>query len=609
MGLMNFRMVFLCNLLLLLLLNSLVFTAAAVVECRERRCGRTSPAVKFPFRIRGLQPAACGYPLPSFDLSCSSSGETLLQLPDSVTLSVKEIDYASQYIHVSFWAGCLPRMLPTLSLPSSPFQLPADELRIPSTVLRCTPAPRTSTWASLISCPNDPAGYQFFVTISDLSVGAPVLQSCTKMYDIAAALPFVGFDGTFRLKWSDPECGVCGAEGKYCRLTYPEMKNGRNTTECYDFPTKGSMKKKVITGVVFGLVFLIGAVILVLYRYKLYRIEKKYQAKVKKFLDDYKAFKPTRYLFADLVRITNRFEYELGKGAHGTVYKGKLSEKVNVAVKVLNDSKANGEEFINEVGTLVKIHHANIVRLIGFCADGFKRAVVYDYFPNDTLQKFISSPDSKNRFLGWKSLEHISIGVAKGIEYLHHGCDERILHFDIKPHNVLLDDNLNPKITDFGLAKLSSREQSLVSMTTARGTIGYMAPEVFSRNFGNVSYKSDVYSFGMLLLEMVSGRKCVDTESHAEDQIYFPEWIYNMLEQGEDLRFDIEEENDVKIAKKLAIVGLWCSQWNPVDRPSMRSALEMLEGEGDDLSTPPNPFITKSHSRTVVGGTTEGRPW
>ncbi|CAH9094563.1 unnamed protein product [Cuscuta epithymum] len=243
MGLMNFRMVFLCNLLLLLLLNSLVFTAAAV-ECRERRCGRTSPAVKFPFRIRGLQPAACGYPLPSFDLSCSSSGETLLQLPDSVTLSVKEIDYASQYIHVSFSAGCLPRMLPTLSLPSSPFQFPADDWRIPSTVLRCTPAPRSSTWASPISCPNDPAGYQFFVTSSYLSVGDPFVQSCTKMYDIAATV----LHGSFRLKWSDPECGVCGAEGKYCRLTYPEMKNGRNTTECYDFPTKGSMKKKVITG-------------------------------------------------------------------------------------------------------------------------------------------------------------------------------------------------------------------------------------------------------------------------------------------------------------------------------------------------------------------------
>ncbi|CAH9141889.1 unnamed protein product [Cuscuta epithymum] len=577
---------------------------------------RNSPAVKFPFRIRGRQPAACGYPHRAFDLSCrSGSGETppllLLRLPNSVTLSVKEIDYASQTILVSYSGGCLPRMLQNFSLSSSPFQLPGHKWRNPYTVLRCTPRSEEllletrndMPWKSQIYCPNDPAGYQIFATPSYLSVGDPFVQSCTKMYDIAAALPGdLELHGSFRLKWSDPECGVCGAEGKYCRLTNTNKNKGSNTTECYEFPTKGSMKKKVITGVVFGLVFLLGLVFLVLYRYRLYRIEKKYQAKVKKFLDDYKAFKPTRYLFADLERITNQFEYELGKGAHGTVYKGMLSENVKVAVKVLNDSKANGEEFINEVGTLVKIHHANIVRLIGFCADGFKRAVVYDYLPNDSLQKFISSPDSKKSFLGWKSLENIAIGIAKGIEYLHHGCDERILHFDIKPHNVLLDDNLNPKITDFGLAKLYSREQSLISMTTARGTIGYMAPEVFSRNFGNVSYKSDVYSFGMLLLEMVSGRKCIDTESHAEDQVHFPEWIYNVLEQGEDLRFDIEEETDAKIAKKLAIVGLWCSQWNPVDRPSMTSALQMLEGEGDNLSTPVNPFIAKPPSRMVASG-------
>ncbi|RAL50608.1 hypothetical protein DM860_014550 [Cuscuta australis] len=294
--------------------------------------------------------------------------------------------------------------------------------------------------------------------------------------------------------------------------------------------------------------------------------------------------------------MTNQFRFELGKGGYGTVFKGKLSDDVIVAVKVLNDSKAKGEEFINEVGTLAKIHHANIVRLIGFCAEGFKRAIVYEYLPNDSLQRFISSADSKEQFLGWKSLERIAIGIAKGIEYLHQGCDERILHFDIKPQNVLLDHNLNPKITDFGLAKLCSTDQSLVSMTTERGTIGYMAPEVFSRNFGKVSYKSDVYSFGMLLLEMVSGRKIVDTESNIEDQVNFPEWIYNVLDQGEDLRFDIEEEIDVKIGKKLAIVGLLCIQWNPVHRPSMGIALQMLEREGDDLSAPLNPFIAKAPS-------------
>ena len=120
-------------------------------------------------------------------------------------------------------------------------------------------------------------------------------------------------------------------------------------------------------------------------------------------------------------------------------------------------------------------------------------------------------------------LHGIAIGIAKGIEYLHQGCEQRILHFDIKPHNIYLDQNFNPKISDFGLAKLCSKDQSVVSMTIARGTMGYIAPEVLSRNFWNVSYKSDVYSFGMLLLEMVSGRKNVDTTAENPSEVYFPE--------------------------------------------------------------------------------------
>ncbi|BBG97009.1 nuclear factor Y, subunit C11 [Prunus dulcis] len=132
------------------------------------------------------------------------------------------------------------------------------------------------------------------------------------------------------------------------------------------------------------------------------------------------------------------------------------------------------------------IHHVNVIRLVGFCADGFRRALVYEFLPNGSLQDFISSPDNKNSFLGWDKMQDIALAIAKGIEYLHQGCDQRILHFDIKPHNVLLDHNFTPKISDFGLAKLCSKDQSIVSMTTARGTMGYIAPEVFSRNFGNV---------------------------------------------------------------------------------------------------------------------------
>ncbi|KAB1205153.1 hypothetical protein CJ030_MR7G016797 [Morella rubra] len=203
------------------------------------------------------------------------------------------------------------------------------------------------------------------------------------------------------------------------------------------------------------------------------KVEKETEAKVEKFLEDYRSFKPARYLYADIKRITNQFSDKLGERSYGTVFKGKLSSEIFVAVKILNTtSKGDGEEFINEVGTMGRIHHVNVVRLVGFCADGFRRALIYEFLPNGSLDKFISSADFKNRFLGWTRLD------------------------------------FNPKIADFGLAKLCSKDQSIVSMTTARGTMGYInTPEVFSRNFGNVSYKADIYSFGMLLLELVGGKK------------------------------------------------------------------------------------------------------
>ncbi|XP_061998391.1 rust resistance kinase Lr10-like isoform X1 [Rosa rugosa] len=355
---------------------------------------------------------------------------------------------------------------------------------------------------------------------------------------------------------------------------------------------RGSQKKLVATGASLGsfvLVLLVAAV------YRVYssdRKEKENQLKLEVFLEDYRALKPSRYSYADIKRITNQFKEKLGQGAYGTVFKGKLSAECFVAVKVLNNTKGNGEEFVNEVGTMGHIHHVNVVRLFGFCADRFRRALVYDFLPNGSLQDFLSSADNNNSFLGWGKLQVISLGIAKGIEYLHQGCNQRILHFDIKPHNVLLDHNFNTKISDFGLAKLCSKDQSIVSMTTARGTMGYIAPEVFSRNFGNVSYKSDVYSYGMVLLEIVGRRKNIGSTTENTNEVYYPEWIYNLLEEKDDLPINVGKERDAKISKRLAIVGLWCIQWHPADRPSMQGVIQMLE-EGENLTMPPNPFASQ----------------
>lgn len=353
----------------------------------------------------------------------------------------------------------------------------------------------------------------------------------------------------------------------------------------------------LFAGLTIGSLLLLLSVIGLCWLHHLNKKEKEGQRKIEQFLEDYKALKPSRYSYADIKRITNQFKEKLGQGGYGTVFKGTLSNDVSVAVKVLNNFKGNGEEFVNEVGSMGRIHHVNVTRLVGFCADGYNRALVYEYLPNESLEKFIFAAKGENRFLSWEKLHEIALGIAKGIEYLHQGCEQRILHFDIKPHNILLDQNFTPKISDFGLAKLCSKEQSAVSMTAARGTMGYIAPEVLSRNFGNVSYKSDVYSFGMLLLEMVGGRKNIDVTVANESQVYFPEWVYNRLDKGEELGIDIEDEGHHKIAKKLTIVGLRCIQWYPVDRPSMKSVVQMLEGEADNLTMPPNPFASKDEKK------------
>ncbi|KAK2399305.1 rust resistance kinase Lr10 [Trifolium repens] len=345
------------------------------------------------------------------------------------------------------------------------------------------------------------------------------------------------------------------------------------------------------------LVVLIGAFFRV---YFYFRTKGEDQKRLENFLKDYEASKPTRFSYADIKRITDQFKEKLGEGAHGAVYKGKLSNQILVAVKMLNNEEGDGREFINEVGTMGKIHHVNVVRLLGFCADGFYRALVYDFFPNGSLQNFISSPNNKDAFLGWGLLHQIALGIAIGIEYLHQGCDHRILHFDINPHNVLLDDNFIPKISDFGLAKLCSKNQNTVSMTAARGTLGYMAPEVFSRNFGNVSYKSDIYSYGMLLLEMVGGRKNTKTTTSEDNfQVLYPEWIHGLLE-GDDIHIPIDDEGDFRIGKKLAIVGLWCIQWHSVHRPSMKAVVQMLQGEVDKLKVPTNPFNASSSTNRTA---------
>ncbi|XP_030538610.2 rust resistance kinase Lr10-like [Rhodamnia argentea] len=337
--------------------------------------------------------------------------------------------------------------------------------------------------------------------------------------------------------------------------------------------------------------FIFGApCVFVLLIYKWMRRHQAMDANVEEFLQAHNNFLPIRYSYSDIKKITKNFKHKLGEGGFGSVYRGVLRSGDEVAVKILNNPKSNGQDFISEVATIGRIHHVNVVHLVGFCFDYSKQALVYDFMPNGSLDKHILHKDGDTS-LDYKKMYEISLGIARGIEYLHRGCDMQILHFDIKPHNILLDHSFTPKVSDFGLARLYPTGHSIVTLTAARGTLGYMAPELFYKDIGGVSYKADVYSFGMMLMEMAGRRRNLNANAKASSEIYFPLWVYDQLSKENEVEMVNAIEEERETTRKMIIVALWCIQLSPHDRPSMSRVLNMLEGEMDKLQLPPKPLL------------------
>ncbi|CAL8115713.1 unnamed protein product [Prunus armeniaca] len=312
---------------------------------------------------------------------------------------------------------------------------------------------------------------------------------------------------------------------------------------------------------------------------------------IEEFLQSQNNLMPIRYSYSDVKKMTKGLKDKLGEGGYGSVYRGKLRSGRLVAVKILGKSKANGQDFINEVATIGRIHHVNVVQLIGYCVEGSKRALVYEFMSNGSLDKHIFSKEGPSSLNFKKSFE-ISRGVARGIDYLHQGCEMQIFHFDIKPHNILLNENFVPKISDFGLARLCPLDESSITLTAARGTTGYIAPELFYKNIGSISNKADIYSFGMLLMEIAGKRKNLNAVAAHSSQIYFPSWVYDQFSEGKGIEIEDATEEEMKITKKMLIAALWCIQMKPTERPnSMSKVVEMLEGEIESLQMPPKPFL------------------
>ncbi|XP_024019908.1 G-type lectin S-receptor-like serine/threonine-protein kinase At1g34300 isoform X2 [Morus notabilis] len=307
-----------------------------------------------------------------------------------------------------------------------------------------------------------------------------------------------------------------------------------------------------------------------------------------KFLNDMERENPIRFTSQQLRIATDNFTNLLGSGGFGAVYKGIFTNGTIVAVKVLygNPSKRIEEQFMAEVSTIGRIHHFNLVRLYGFCFERNLRALVYEYMGNGSLDKYLFR---ENKIIGFSRLHEIAAGTARGIAYLHEECQQRIIHYDIKPGNILLDADFAPKVADFGLAKLCNRENTHITMTGGRGTPGYAAPELWMPF--PITHKCDVYSFGMLLFEIVGRRRNLD-DSLPESQEWFPRRVWKKFECGEmgDLMIVCGiEENDREMAERMFKVALLCVHERPQLRPLMSVVVKMLEG-ALEIPTPSIPF-------------------
>ncbi|WMV20647.1 hypothetical protein MTR67_014032 [Solanum verrucosum] len=298
---------------------------------------------------------------------------------------------------------------------------------------------------------------------------------------------------------------------------------------------------------------------------------------------------PISFSYRDLQQRTNNFSELLGTGGFGSVYKGSLGDGTLIAVKKLDKVLPHGErEFITEVNTIGSMHHMNLVRLCGYCSEGTRRLLVYEFMKNGSLDKWIfHSYSNRDKLLIWPTRFRVAIGTAQGIAYFHEQCRNRIIHCDIKPENILLDEDFCPKVSDFGLAKLMGREHSHV-VTMVRGTRGYLAPEWVSNR--PITVKADVYSYGMLLLEIIGGRRNLDMTCDAVD-FFYPGWAYKEMTEGTpekvvDRRLEgaIEKEELIRAL----MVAFWCIQDEVSTRPTMGEVVKMLEGSVD-IDMPPMP--------------------
>ncbi|XP_038708708.1 G-type lectin S-receptor-like serine/threonine-protein kinase At5g24080 isoform X2 [Tripterygium wilfordii] len=427
--------------------------------------------------------------------------------------------------------------------------------------------------------------YSVVANYSDIEITARCGDTC--LADCECVASVYGLDDEKTYCWILKSLDFGGFEDPGSTLFVKINSNGSG------YPRAGGdsdeetekVQKVLVVPIVLSMSVLIGLLCLLLY----YNVHRKRALKRAMESSLILSGAPMNFSYRDLQVRTSNFSQLLGTGGFGSVYKGSLADGTLVAVKKLDRVLPHGEkEFITEVNTIGLMHHVNLVRLCGYCSEGSQRLLVYEFMKNGSLDKWIfPSHKFRDRLLDWPTRFNIAVATAQGIAYFHEQCRNRIIHCDIKPENILLDEKFCPKVSDFGLAKLMGREHSHV-VTMIRGTRGYLAPEWVSNR--PITVKADVYSYGMLLLEILGGRRNLDMTFDEED-FFYPGWAFKAMTSRTPMKVAdkrLELAVDEAELMRALMVAFWCIQDEVFMRPSMGEVVKMLE-ESMDINMPPMP--------------------